>query len=64
MKLQIISANKDYVRYADCPVCGKSNTIMVRKSKLEDRFTCWYCDSIIGWSVEDEEKEKLDENTR
>uniref|UniRef100_A0A6M3M6A2 Putative transcription factor TFIIB zinc-binding motif n=2 Tax=viral metagenome TaxID=1070528 RepID=A0A6M3M6A2_9ZZZZ len=63
MKLKIMRVNKDYVRYAECPVCGLHNTVIIKEDAQLGQFTCWNCGSLIAWSVEDEGKEGQDENT-
>ena len=56
MKVEVIEKRANQVRDIKCPVCGKTGTIVIAEGRTEGSLHCWFCSSLLGWSIEDEVK--------
>ncbi|MBU2249570.1 MAG: hypothetical protein KKD77_22680 [Gammaproteobacteria bacterium] len=64
MKVEVIERRANQVRSVKCPVCGRENTVVISEGKEEGSLYCWFCSSLLAWSIKDEVKsvaEKVEE---
>lgn len=57
MKVEVIEKRANQVRNFKCPVCGKEAIVVIEEGRTEGSLHCWFCSSLLGWSIEDEVKE-------
>lgn len=60
MKVEVIEKRANQVRALKCPVCNHEATIVIAEGKTEGSIHCWFCSSLLGWSIEDEVKEAVE----
>lgn len=56
MKIEVIEKRANQVRDIECPVCRKTATIVITEGRKEGSIYCWFCSSLLAWSIEDEVK--------
>jgi len=56
MKVEVIEKRANQVRLLICPVCGKEATIVIEEGRTAGSLHCWFCSSLLGWSISDEVK--------
>lgn len=56
MKIEVIEKRANQVRNVKCPVCKTESPIVIREGQTEGSLNCWFCSSLLGWSIEDEVK--------